>query len=213
MVALVVGVEDDDVGPARLGGGTFVWATKPEDRSRLWQARHDVYWSALGLRPGFWALHPGAGKAQNIWPAAGFAAVARRARAAGHQVLILHGPADREPLAELERLLAADLGPDLRVAPAAPVGVGAALLQRSDRFLCNDTGVMHVAGALRVPTVALFGPTDPALWKPPAPEVVVVRSPGQAADAVGPEFGWMETIVPDAVWMAWSGLPGRAVAK
>ena len=91
--------------------------------------------------------------------------------------------------------------------------MGAALLQRSDRFLCNDTGVMHVAGALRGPTVALFGPTDPALWKPPAPEGVVVRSPGQAADAVGPEFGWMETIVPDAVWMAWSGLPGRAVAK
>ena len=37
---------------SECGGGTFVWATKPEDRSRLWQARHDVYWSALGLRPG-----------------------------------------------------------------------------------------------------------------------------------------------------------------
>ena len=35
-----------------LGGGPFDWATKPEDRSRLWQARHDAYWSALSLRPG-----------------------------------------------------------------------------------------------------------------------------------------------------------------
>ncbi|HZP18843.1 MAG TPA: FAD-linked oxidase C-terminal domain-containing protein [Bauldia sp.] len=34
------------------GGKDFVWATRPEDRSRLWQARHDVYWSALKLRPG-----------------------------------------------------------------------------------------------------------------------------------------------------------------
>jgi D-lactate dehydrogenase (cytochrome) len=34
------------------GGGPFDWATRPEDRSRLWQARHDAYWSGRGLRPG-----------------------------------------------------------------------------------------------------------------------------------------------------------------
>ena len=39
-----------------LGGGPFEWATKPEDRSRLWQARHDAYWAARGLRPGAQAL-------------------------------------------------------------------------------------------------------------------------------------------------------------
>src|SRR5271166_2617716 len=37
---------------ADLGGGPFEWATKPEDRSRLWQARHDAYFAARGLRPG-----------------------------------------------------------------------------------------------------------------------------------------------------------------
>jgi D-lactate dehydrogenase (cytochrome) len=35
-----------------LGGGLFDWATKPEERSRLWQARHDGYWAARHLRPG-----------------------------------------------------------------------------------------------------------------------------------------------------------------
>ncbi len=35
-----------------LGGGPFDWATKPEDRSRLWQARHDGYHAARRLRPG-----------------------------------------------------------------------------------------------------------------------------------------------------------------
>ncbi|MBE0565975.1 MAG: glycosyltransferase family 9 protein, partial [Krumholzibacteria bacterium] len=44
--------------------------------------------AGLGLVDGFWALHPGAGKAQNLWPAEHFAAVARRAAAAGRQVLV-----------------------------------------------------------------------------------------------------------------------------
>jgi D-lactate dehydrogenase (cytochrome) len=39
-----------------LGGGPFEWATKPEDRSRLWQARHDAYWAGRVLRPGAQAL-------------------------------------------------------------------------------------------------------------------------------------------------------------
>jgi len=37
---------------ADLGGGPFEWTTKPEERTRLWQARHDGYWAALALRPG-----------------------------------------------------------------------------------------------------------------------------------------------------------------
>lgn len=37
---------------AENGGGAFAFATKPEERNRLWTARHDAYWAALGLRPG-----------------------------------------------------------------------------------------------------------------------------------------------------------------
>ena len=37
---------------AELGGGAFTWATRSEERSRLWQARHDVFWAGFALRPG-----------------------------------------------------------------------------------------------------------------------------------------------------------------
>ena len=35
-----------------FGGGPFQWTVQPEERNRLWTARHDAYWAAKGLRPG-----------------------------------------------------------------------------------------------------------------------------------------------------------------
>jgi len=165
--------------------------------------------SELGWEPGFWAVHPGAGKRQNVWPADRFGAIVDRAVRDGCRVMILHGPADQRAVARLTSCLGGLPSESVVLAPPCPVGVGAALLGWADRFLCNDTGVMHVAGAMRVPTVALFGPTDPKFWIPPVPEVVAVTSPTQSRDERGPEFGWMENITEDTVWEALAGLPGR----
>jgi len=41
---------------AECGGGSFEWTTRQEDRTRLWQARHDAYWAVRGLRPGAQAV-------------------------------------------------------------------------------------------------------------------------------------------------------------
>ena len=170
----------------------------------------DAILADLALAPGFWALHPGAGKKQNIWPADRFSEVALRAVGQGNRVLLLHGPADGNALRQLKNLLGDELGRGVITAPACSIGVGAALLTRADRFLCNDTGVMHMAGAVGVPTVALFGPTDPDLWQPPSEEVQVIRSPRQDKDARGREFGWMENIATDLVWSAWQSLATRS---
>jgi ADP-heptose:LPS heptosyltransferase len=129
-----------------------------------------------------WVIHPGAGKRENLWPATRFASVAVRAADEGRQLLVLQGPADREVMGKFWAAIDEQADPTARKRmiplPLLPVGVCAALLAEADRFLCNDTGLMHVAGAMSVPTLALFGPTDPRIWKPLSDRVVSLRGEG-----------------------------------
>jgi len=142
---------DDNLAPLASVGITTadrstVMVPSPADESAADRHLADWDWT-----PGFWMVHPGAGKRQNVWPAEGFAAVIARAETAGQRVLIIHGPADRPELSRLAEEIA-PLDPRLiRIAPPLTVGVAAALLRRADRFLCNDTGIMHVAGAAQSP--------------------------------------------------------------
>lgn len=150
-----------------------------------------------------WLMHPGAGKKQNLWPAERFAAVAARAAAAGARVLVLQGPADAEVMSRFSAALRPEAGGDLpagvRSAPPAAVGTCVALLEAADRFLCNDTGLTHVAGAVGTPTLALFGPTDPGLWLPRSAAMRHLRA----------EDGSLSALDVDTVWRNWRDLPGR----
>lgn len=51
----------------------------------------------------------------------------------------------------------------------------AALISRSDLFITNDTGVMHVAGAVKTPQVSIFGPTNQFNWAPLGPNKYYIR--------------------------------------
>jgi hypothetical protein len=59
-----------------------------------------------------------------------------------------------------------------------PLRVLAAVLARAGLFLGNDAGITHLAAAAGAPTLALYGPTDPALWAPVGPRVLTLRAPG-----------------------------------
>ncbi len=117
-------------------------------------------------------LHPGAGSPDKCWPADRFAELAGRLTAAGRPVRFVIGEVERDrwPAPAVAALSA-----------AAEVRQPATLLDllsdvaAADLFVGNDSGPGHLAGILGVPTIALFGPTDPVLWRPLGPSVRTVR--------------------------------------
>jgi heptosyltransferase-2 len=59
-----------------------------------------------------------------------------------------------------------------------PVREFGGVLESADLLLANDTGVLHLGAATGASVLALFGPTDPALWCPATPRVRWMRAPG-----------------------------------
>jgi heptosyltransferase-2 len=107
------------------------------------------------------AVHPGSGGRRKCWPAEQFARLARRV---GQSVLLVEGPADAEPCAAFRKALGDAVAIHEARGLSLPEVAWALLL--CDAFVGNDSGVSHFAAALGVPTVAVFGPTDPAMWGP-----------------------------------------------
>jgi heptosyltransferase-3 len=118
----------------------------------------------------FIAIHPGSGSAAKNWPAERFAETAR-GLARGQPWLLVLGPADASAGSPLAR------EPEAVVVRSLPVRVLGALLSRASLYLGNDSGVTHLAAAWGAPTLALFGPTDPAVWGPVGPRARSLRAP------------------------------------
>lgn len=130
------------------------------------------------------AVHPGAGKTENVWPPARFADVVNRIAAKTRLNLwVVEGPRDAAPVREFERHARVRCV----VIRGRPIGDIAALLQRADLVLCNDTGIMHVAAAAGARTLAVFGPTDPVRWAPRCRSLRVVRGVNGDLSSVAPE--------------------------
>lgn len=154
-------------------------------------AQADALWRALRLPARVVALHPGSGSQRKRWPADHFAEVARLARDAGYQPLLLAGESDAEALRETQAALARlGLRAAVPVAQGLRVATLAALLARCAGFVGCDAGVSHLAGLVGAPTVAVFGPTDPARWSPLGPCVGVARSPDAQLDHLSPDVVW-----------------------
>ncbi len=108
-------------------------------------------------------MHAGARSASRRWPATCFATVADALAAAGFTV-VLTGSGDEWPLAELVRRQMRY--PALNAALPCSLGALAVLLSDARLLVCNDTGVSHLAAALRIPSVVIFSGSDPERWAP-----------------------------------------------
>jgi len=133
-----------------------------------------------GLKPGtrLVAIHPGSGGESKNWPRESWAELGRQliGAAPGLALLLVDGEADTEPA---RFILEAWKGlPHLR-ARELPLPILAAMLGKNETalFLGHDSGITHLAAAARrdLPVIALFGPTDPAVWAPPRSGVRVLR--------------------------------------
>lgn len=162
----------------------------------------------LASPPPLTIFHPGAGGQHKRWPAARYAELAQRCAAQGAAVAVTQGPADEEAVAEF-LALAGDTRP--RLLAGLKLTELAAELGRAARFIGNDSGITHLAALIGVPTLALFGPYDPAYWAPIGDRVGIVDAGIACPHRGDPREGCrrchaLADLEPEAVWEAMEAL-------
>lgn len=150
-----------------------------EDRARVASLLAGTGDTSSGLQRTV-IIHPGGGVNPGMvlsakrWPPERFGAVAQRLSDAGHKIILVGGPEDipiaaavraamnREPIDLTGRLSFGELG---------------ALAEGVHLFIGNDTGALHLAVAMGVPVVALYGPSDPRMYGPYGSRSMVLWHP------------------------------------
>ncbi len=124
--------------------------------------------------------HVGAGMAKKEWPVAQWAEFYRLATAAGYKLAFTRGTNARED-ALIQNLQA--LAPDATVLPLLDLTRFLTVLNSARAVVTSDTGPMHFAACLGVPTLALFGPSSLKRWAPAGPNCRVIHAPCCTCDA------------------------------
>jgi ADP-heptose:LPS heptosyltransferase len=144
--------------------------------------------------------HLATGQPKKEWPLASWAEFYRQATGAGYEVVFSTGisPRDQAGLADLKKL-----APEITSLPPNPdLALFLAVLKRAQLFIAGDTGPLHFAAGLGVPTIALYGATRASQWAPIGPQhrmlqggpcscdgrVNICQSPNPCLAAISPEM-------------------------
>jgi ADP-heptose:LPS heptosyltransferase len=108
-------------------------------------------------------VHPGSSVRERRWPAERFAAVGDALHERGFRIVIT-GVESERPV--VNGVAAAMHHPVINLCGATDLGTLGALVSRAALVICNDTGISHVAAALRTPSVVISTGDNPARWAP-----------------------------------------------
>ncbi len=135
-------------------------------------------------------IQPGASQSRKRWSASGFARAADSLLAADPhlRLALIGGPDERDATEEMLALCRPETRTRARsFAGACDLRGSLALVSQLGLFIGNDTAIMHSAVALGVPTVALFGPTNPRKWGNYGPCHRVLESPDGTMASIAAE--------------------------
>lgn len=116
-------------------------------------------------------IHPGSGSRHKCTSVEVLANVIVALNQEGLGPLVLEGPADEAITAQLRRRL--PMAPT--VLRGQDLSIVAGVMAQAQMYIGHDSGVTHLAALLGVPTIALFGPTDPNQWAPRSAHAVVLQ--------------------------------------
>jgi heptosyltransferase II len=132
--------------------------------------------SSAGARQNVLRIAIGAGASYGsakCWPPDRFADFVNRFRSHTDADVILFGTAAEQKVSDA--IAAGIRGPSISLVGKTVIADLSALLSRCQLFVGNDSGAMHVAAAVGLPIVAIFGPTDPHGTAPITPRCTVVQ--------------------------------------
>lgn len=126
------------------------------------------------------ALHPGSGGDHKNWPETKWAELLQNLiNQTSFNLLLVGGEAEGE---RLQRLAAALPPARVRVAQSRPLPELGQMLQQCAGFIGHDSGISHLAAAVGLPGLILWGETDEEIWRPPSDKMLVLRHPDGLAD-------------------------------
>jgi len=131
------------------------------------------------------AVHPGSGSEKKNWPEPRWlAALQTLLREAPIQILLVGGEAEGD---RLEHLHAALPVGQVGLAQNLPLAQLAARLAQCRAFAGHDSGITHLAAALGLPSLALWGPSNPQIWRPLHPGTRLLHPPNGLGELAVPE--------------------------